>query len=124
MRAALHGRDGNTLGIAYHELASVSDGGGAREGRNLRVGNANCVRQSVGKGAKAGAEDKRDLRAKRGLRSYELSGGLSSREIVGGHPETVHASGQGSQLFLTASLPQTLRMPFPVSIAHSLVHCP
>ena len=66
MNAALHGGDGHAAGVADDHLSGVSDGGRVREGGNVGVGNARGVGERVGESAEAGAEDKSNLRAKRG----------------------------------------------------------
>ena len=67
MTAALHGSDGYVRRFSNHKLAGVSDGGGTRKRRDVRVRNAHGIGEVVGEGAEAGAENESDFRAQGGL---------------------------------------------------------
>jgi hypothetical protein len=78
MDAALHHSNWNITGFADHELSGVSYRGGTREGRDLRVGNADGFGEFVAECAKAGAENEANFRAEFRLREYECRGGFSA----------------------------------------------
>ena len=63
MDAALHGGDGDVCRLCRSPSSGVADGGRAREGGDVGVGDAGGVGERVGEAAEAGAEDEADLAA-------------------------------------------------------------
>jgi hypothetical protein len=82
MNAALHSRDRNTCKVADYKISGVTDGGAAREGRNLDVGYADSIMELVGESAEAGAEDESNAWAKWRARQNGLRGVIGVEEFV------------------------------------------
>src|SRR5208283_2965657 len=82
MHAALHHGYGDGARFANHHLSGVADGGGAREGRDIGVGDSGRIGQGIGEAAEAGAEDETDLRTYVSPMENGLRSGFGEGEMI------------------------------------------
>jgi hypothetical protein len=82
MDAALHAGHFDNVDSAYDQISRVTDGSGAGEVRDIRIGNFLGTCKFVGESAKAGTENQRDAWAKRRLRKYKISGFAGAFEFT------------------------------------------
>src|SRR5262249_62261877 len=82
VNASLHSRYRNFPGRSDHHLSGMTDRGGGRERRDVRVRNVNRRGEFIGETAKSRAEHEPDLRTERRLAQNELCSGLGVEKIV------------------------------------------